>query len=134
MTTHNFWKFASSVKDSEKLVDVFNKYAAAEKLSDFNAKYLWAAVNKDVENTLVKQAAETNSKIVSTAIKTVMESLPEVIQSVSNNEVDTMEEVKESTPEPKDENPKDEKSESESKPEAPSNDGSTGTVFDRLGE
>ena len=129
MTTHNFWKFASSVKDSEKLVDVVNRYAKAEKLSDFNTKYLWAAVNKDVETTLVKQAAETNSKIVSTAIKTVMESLPEVIQSVSNNEVYSEEEAKESTSDPKEEKP-----ESGQKPEDPSNEGDTGTVFDRLGE
>ena len=149
MTTHNFWKFASEVKDSTKLVDVFNKYAQAEKLSDFNMKYLWKAVNKDVENTFVKQAAETNSKIVSTAIKTVMEALPEVIQSVGAGSIEDVQPVADAvkdsvdnTPEvtPEVEKPASEsklmpKSDAASKPEAkPEADAGTGTVFDRLGE
>lgn len=134
--TRKFWKFASDVKGQEKLITVFNKFASTEKLSAFNAEYLWKAVNKDVEKAFIKQAAETNSKIVSTAIKTVMEALPEVIQSVSLDSSEPVEKTPDTAAPVESESvePKSEPKSADESKDNKSEDANTGTVFDRLGE
>lgn len=129
MTTHKFWKFASEETGREKLVDMFNKFAIAEHLSVFQKEYLWKAVNKDVEKAFVKEAAESNAKLVSTTIKTVLEALPTIMQSAGPDSEEKIEEVADKVG---DEVEKVAPKSTEEKPKIENKDGSTGTVFDHL--
>lgn len=129
MTTHKFWKFASEETGREKLVDMFNKFATAEHLSVFQKEYLWKAVNNDVEKAFVKEAAESNAKLVSTTIKTVLEALPTIMQSAGPDSEEKIEEVADKVG---DEVEKVAPKSTEEKPKIENKDGSTGTVFDHL--
>lgn len=135
MTTHKFWKFASEETGREKLVDMFTRFASEEHLSVFQKEYLWKAVNKDVEKAFVKEAAESNAKLVSTTIKTVLEALPTIMQSVGTDSEEKIEEVADKVGDEVEKDTPESSTSSESsdeKPKIESKDGSTGTVFDHL--
>ena len=135
MTTHKFWKFASEETGREKLVDMFTRFASEEHLSVFQKEYLWKAVNKDVEKAFVKEAAESNAKLVSTTIKTVLEALPTIMQSVGTDSEEKIEEVADKVGDEVEKATPESSTSSESsdeKPKIESKDGSTGTVFDHL--
>ena len=135
MTTHKFWKFASEETGREKLVDMFTRFASEEHLSVFQKEYLWKAINKDVEKAFVKEAAESNAKLVSTTIKTVLEALPTIMQSAGSDSEEKIEEVADKVgDEVEKASPESNTSSepSEEKPKIESKDGSTGTVFDHL--
>ena len=132
MTTHKFWKFASEEMRREKLVDMFNKFATAEHLSVFQKEYLWKAVNKDVEKAFVKEATESNAKLVSTTIKTVLEALPTIMQSAGSDSEEKIEEVADKVGDEVEKVAPESGKSIEEKPKIENKDGSTGTVFDHL--
>ena len=132
---YKFWKFASEETGREKLVDMFTRFASEEQLSVFQKEYLWKAINKDVEKAFVKEAAESNAKLVSTTIKTVLEALPTIMQSAGSDSEEKIEEVADKVgDEVEKASPESNTSSepSEEKPKIESKDGSTGTVFDHL--
>lgn len=124
MSTVEFWKFASAVKEEESLASVFDRFAKDNNLNAFEKEFIWASVNKDVEKHLCKTAADNVSKSVGIAIEKVMEGLPQLLSTVNQEQAEQTPESAESS----------EVQGSDDKSDAGGDQTKTQTVFDQIAQ